>query len=145
MPAAIARMGSMFIVALYALTFGCAMAQSPAVNSVDADYAAQQQKRQLEQPLNNQPLWSEARSGQPQFTSIPGRETNVLIQSRGQTWRALRSPRWYRASFRHGGCFPRLETWRLQAPRRSMTTPQSGLHENCSGSTRWRFRATISR
>ena len=32
------------------------------------------------------------RSGQPQFTSIPGRETNVLIQPRGQTWRALRSP-----------------------------------------------------
>ena len=27
----------------------------------------------------------------PQFTSIPGRETNVLIQSQGQTWRALRN------------------------------------------------------
>ena len=92
MLAGIARTGSMFIVALYLLTFGWAMAQSPAVNPVDADYAAQQQKRQVEQPLNNQPLWSEARSGQPQFTSIPGRETNVLIQPRGQTWRALRSP-----------------------------------------------------
>ena len=92
MLAGIARTGSTFIVALYVLTFGCAMAQSPAVNSVDADYAAQQQKRQVEQPLNNQPVWSEARSGQPQFTSIPGRETNVLIQPRGQTWRALRSP-----------------------------------------------------
>jgi len=92
MLAGIARTGSMFIVALYVLTLGSAMAQSPAVNPVDADYAAQQQKRQVEQPLNNQPLWSEARSGQPQFTSIPGRETNVLIQPRGQTWRALRSP-----------------------------------------------------
>ena len=51
MLAGIARMGSMFIVALYLLTFGCAMAQSPADNPVDADYAAQQQKRQVEQPL----------------------------------------------------------------------------------------------
>ena len=88
MLAGIARTGSTLIVALYLLTFGCAMAQSPAVNPVDADYAAQQQQRQVQQPLNNQPVWSEARSGQPQFTSIPGRETNVLIQPRGQTWRA---------------------------------------------------------
>jgi formate dehydrogenase subunit gamma len=66
--------------------------QSPATNPVDASYARQQQERQIIQPLNNQPLWSEARSGSPQFTSLPGRETNVLIQSQGQTWRALRSP-----------------------------------------------------
>lgn len=92
MLAGVARKGSMFIAVLCLLTFGVAIAQSPAVNPVDRDYAAEQQKRQIEQPLNNQPLWSEARSGQPQFTSIPGRETNVLIQPRGQTWRALRSP-----------------------------------------------------
>ena len=92
MLARIVRRSSTFVVALCILTFGCAMAQSPAVNATDADYAAQQQQRQVQQPLNNQPLWSEVRSGQPQFTSIPGRETNVLIQPRGQTWRALRSP-----------------------------------------------------
>jgi len=66
-------------------------AQSPATNAVDADYATQQQQRQLTQPLNNQPVWSEVRSGSPQFTSLPGRETNVLIQPEGQTWRALRN------------------------------------------------------
>ena len=43
------------------------------------------------QPLNNQPVWSEVRSGAPQYTSIRGRETNVLIQPQGQTWRALRN------------------------------------------------------
>jgi formate dehydrogenase subunit gamma len=66
-------------------------AQSPAINPVDRDYAKQQQQQQLTQPLNNQPLWSEVRSGSPQFTSLPGRETNILIQPEGQTWRALRN------------------------------------------------------
>jgi formate dehydrogenase subunit gamma len=66
-------------------------AQSPATDAVDAGYAQQQQQRQLTQPLNNQPVWSEVRSGSPQFTSLPGRETNVLIQPEGQTWRALRN------------------------------------------------------
>ena len=65
--------------------------QSPATNTTDAGYAAQQQQRQLIQPLNNQPLWSEARSGAPQTTTVRGRETNVLIQPEGQTWRALRN------------------------------------------------------
>ncbi|MEO8538026.1 MAG: hypothetical protein ABI533_10885, partial [Betaproteobacteria bacterium] len=66
-------------------------AQSPATNAADAGYAQQQQQQQLTQPLNNQPVWSEVRSGAPQFTSLPGRETNVLIQPEGQTWRALRN------------------------------------------------------
>jgi len=71
---------------------GVAAAQSPAVSPKEADEAKQQAARQVAQPLNNQPVWSEIRSGQPQFTSIPGRETNVLIQSQGQTWRAARVP-----------------------------------------------------
>ena len=50
-----------------------AYAQSPALNQKEADFAKQQQERQLTQPLNNQPLWSEIRSGAPQYTSIPGR------------------------------------------------------------------------
>jgi formate dehydrogenase subunit gamma len=69
-----------------------ASAQSPAVNKQEADEAKEQQARQQVQPFNNQPVWSEVRSGQPQYTSIPGRETNILIQSQGQTWRALRVP-----------------------------------------------------
>ena len=37
-------------------------------------------------------MWNEVRSGEPQYTSMPGRETNVLIQPQGQTWRAARVP-----------------------------------------------------
>ena len=65
--------------------------QSPATNAVDMSFAQQQQQRQLVQPLNNQPVWSEVRSGAPQTTQVVGRETNVLIQPEGQTWRALRN------------------------------------------------------
>ena len=65
-------------------------AQSPAVDPQEADLARQQAEQQKLQPLNNQPVWKEVRSGLPQVTSLPGRETNVLIQSQGQTWRAAR-------------------------------------------------------
>ena len=75
-----------------AVAVGMASAQSPAVSPKEADEAKQQQIQQRVQPLNNQPVWSEIRSGQPQYTSLPGRETNVLIQPQGQTWRALRVP-----------------------------------------------------
>jgi formate dehydrogenase subunit gamma len=78
--------------AVCAIAFGVASAQSPAVNKKEADEAKQQASQQQAQPLNNQPVWNEVRSGQPQYTSIPGRETNVLIQPQGQTWRALRVP-----------------------------------------------------
>ena len=80
-----------FCITAHAQTPQIGPSQSPATNAVDAGYATQQQQRQLTQPLNNQPVWSEARSGSPQFTSIPGRETNILIQPEGQTWRALRN------------------------------------------------------
>ncbi|MFO1312095.1 MAG: formate dehydrogenase subunit gamma [Burkholderiales bacterium] len=75
-----------------AIAFGVASAQSPAVNAKEAADAKQQAAQQQAQPLNNQPVWSEVRSGQPQYTSIPGRETNVLIEPQGQTWRAARVP-----------------------------------------------------
>ena len=71
---------------------GATWAQSPAVNPAEADMAKQQALRQQTQPLNNQPLWSEVRSGAKQYTSVQGRETDVLIQPQGQTWRALRTP-----------------------------------------------------
>ena len=67
-----------------------ANAQSPAVSAPEAAQAKTQASQQLRQPLNNQPVWSEIRSGEPQYTSLPGRETNILIQPTGQTWRALR-------------------------------------------------------
>ena len=67
-------------------------AQSPAVNPKEADQAKQQAAQQVAQPGNNRPVWNEVRSGEPQYTSLPGRETNVLIQPMGQTWRAARVP-----------------------------------------------------
>jgi formate dehydrogenase subunit gamma len=51
-----------------------------------------QVQRQVEQTLNSAPVWREVRSGGPQVTTVRGRETNVLIQSQGETWRALRVP-----------------------------------------------------
>jgi formate dehydrogenase subunit gamma len=81
-----------------ALVTGCvlaasvALAQSPAVNPKEADYAREQQKQQTAQPLNNEPVWKEVRSGAPQVTTVRGRETDILVQPEGQTWRAVRVP-----------------------------------------------------
>ena len=80
------------LAAALCLAASIATAQSPAVNPTEASDAKAQQERQITQPLNNQPLWSEVRSGVPQVTTVKGRETNVLIQPEGQTWRALRVP-----------------------------------------------------
>jgi formate dehydrogenase subunit gamma len=51
----------------------------------------EQQKRQATQPGNNAPVWRDVRSGQENYTSIKGRETGVLIQSAGETWRQIRN------------------------------------------------------
>ena len=80
------------LVAIGCFAAGVAFAQSPAVNTKEADLAKQQQSQQTAQPLNNQPVWNEVRTGMPQVTTVRGRETNVLIQPEGQTWRALRVP-----------------------------------------------------
>jgi formate dehydrogenase subunit gamma len=74
------------------MTAAAVFAQSPAVSPKEADAASAQQKQMAAQPLNNQPVWSEVRSGAPQVTTVRGRETNVLIQPQGQTWRAARVP-----------------------------------------------------
>jgi formate dehydrogenase subunit gamma len=50
-----------------------------------------QAQRQQVQPGNNAPVWREVRKGQEHYTSIKGRETGVLIQSLGETWRELRN------------------------------------------------------
>ncbi|MCC6196748.1 MAG: formate dehydrogenase subunit gamma [Burkholderiales bacterium] len=80
------------VVLAAALWLGAAVAQSPAVNPKEAADARTQQQQQRIQPLNNEPVWSEVRSGTPQMTQVRGRETDVLIQPEGQTWRALRVP-----------------------------------------------------
>ena len=79
------------VVLMCGLAFACASAaQSPAVSPKEAEQAKQQAVQQIVQPLNNQPVWKEVRSGEPQFTGTRGREMDVLIQPQGQTWRALR-------------------------------------------------------
>ena len=66
---------------------GLATAQSGAPES----NTQEQQKRQITQPGNNAPVWRDARSGEEHYTSIKGRETGVLIQSAGETWRQIRN------------------------------------------------------
>ena len=50
-----------------------------------------QVQRQQVQPGNNAPTWREARSGKEEYTAVKGRETGVLIQTQGETWRKLRN------------------------------------------------------
>ncbi len=50
-----------------------------------------QAQRQQVQPGNNAPVWREVRSGKEEYTSVKGRETGVLIQTQGETWRKLRN------------------------------------------------------
>ncbi len=71
---------------------GIASAQTPAVSPKEAAQATKEQSREVVQPLNNAPMWREVRSGEPQITTVTGRETNILIQPQGQTWRAARVP-----------------------------------------------------
>jgi len=53
----------------------------------------EQQQRQVTQPGNNAPVWREVRKegNAENYTSIKGRETNVLVQSAGNTWRQIRN------------------------------------------------------
>jgi len=52
-----------------------------------------QQQRAVTQPGNNAPVWREVREGQSPYTNstVKGRETNVLVQSWGETWRQIRN------------------------------------------------------
>jgi formate dehydrogenase subunit gamma len=53
----------------------------------------EQQQRAVTQPGNNAPVWREVRQGQSPYTNstVQGRETNVLVQSWGETWRQIRN------------------------------------------------------
>ena len=96
---------------LLALTFSLpATAQAPAAPQAPAsapaaaaDPVKDQQRRSIEQPGNNAPVWREVRSGQPNFTNAQGREAGVLIQPQarfpgqdamttaGEAWRKFRN------------------------------------------------------
>jgi len=72
---------------LLAFGGGAALAQQ----DTRAQQETQAQRLQV-QPGNNAPVWREVRKeGQEHYTSIKGRETGVLIQSLGETWRELRN------------------------------------------------------
>ncbi len=59
--------------------------------SVAQQQGETQAQRAQSQPYNNAPVWRDVRSGKEEFTSIKGRETAVLIQTYGETWRQLRN------------------------------------------------------
>src|SRR5882672_8458555 len=95
------------LVACPALAQGTAPAQAPASQD-DAPPPASgpqaERERQATQPGNNAPVWRDVQSGKPQFTSIPGRETEVLIQPQarfpGQEHRSTAGEAW--RQFRNG-------------------------------------------
>ena len=76
----------LFLAATLCLGAGSALAQQKSE-------AQQQQQQQVTQPGNNAPVWREVRGGQTQYTtsSAQGRETNILVQSAGETWRRIRN------------------------------------------------------
>ena len=84
-----------FLLALPAV----AQAQAPAADPTKD----LQQQRGVDQPGNNAPVWREVRSGQPNSTTVSGREAGVLVQPQarflgqdaittaGEAWRKLRN------------------------------------------------------
>jgi formate dehydrogenase subunit gamma len=91
----IVRAAAAVLAAVFFAASGFAYAQTqvptPAPTPENSGPAAAAQRQQA-QPLNNAPVWREVRSGTPAKTTVTGRETNVLIQSGGETWRSLRVP-----------------------------------------------------
>jgi formate dehydrogenase subunit gamma len=94
----LSRMTGLLVLALaFALPVGAQ--QTPA----QKDLAKDQQQRTVNQPGNNSEVWREVRSGQPNYTSIPGREVGVLVQGQarfptqenmttaGEAWRQFRN------------------------------------------------------
>jgi formate dehydrogenase subunit gamma len=77
------------LAALLSVVAGATLAQT----QTQDERVKEQQQRQVTQPGNNAPVWREVRSGQSPYTNstVQGRETNVLVQSWGETWRQIRN------------------------------------------------------
>ena len=60
--------------------------------AADTTAGKDQAQRQQSQPLNNAPVWRDVRGGENpyQTTQVRGIETNILVQSAGETWRQVR-------------------------------------------------------
>ena len=78
---------SLWLAVLLSVVGGAALAQT------QDERVKEQQQRAVTQPGNNAPVWREVRQGQSPYTnsSVQGRETNVLVQSWGETWRQIRN------------------------------------------------------
>src|SRR2546430_4386531 len=63
----------------------------PLTGTSIAQQGETQQQRAQSQPGNNAPVWRDVRSGKEEYTSIKGRETGVLVQTYGETWRQLKN------------------------------------------------------
>ncbi|HYG54505.1 MAG TPA: formate dehydrogenase subunit gamma [Burkholderiales bacterium] len=79
------RLLTSLVLAMTFLFAGASLAQQQ-------DPVKEQQQRQATQPGNNAPVWRGVREeGKEHYTSIKGRETGVLVQSAGDTWRRIRN------------------------------------------------------
>ena len=79
----LSRLAGWLILALAFSASAAAQTANPPRTTPAADPTKDQQNQQqrsVDQPGNNAPVWRDVRSGQPNFTSIPGRETGVLVQ-----------------------------------------------------------------
>lgn len=81
------------LVALFtALVFAVCALWSVGAMAQDASERSQAQvQKQQTQPLNNSPVWSGVASGESFTTVTKGRETGVLINKSGETWREMRN------------------------------------------------------
>ena len=71
--------------------FAVALMLLPLAGTSLAQQQETQQQRAQSQPYNNAPTWRDVRSGKEEYTSIKGRETGVLVQTYGETWRQLKN------------------------------------------------------
>jgi formate dehydrogenase subunit gamma len=79
-------------IAVWGRSFAVAMALAlPLSGTSVAQQQETQQQRAQSQPYNNAPTWRDVRSGKEEYTSIKGRETGILVQTYGETWRQLKN------------------------------------------------------
>jgi formate dehydrogenase subunit gamma len=78
---------------LWKLCLALALFAAAGYAQAQSEAQQQQQQRRVEQPGNNAPVWREVRKegSQANTTTTRGRETNVLVQSAGNTWRQIRN------------------------------------------------------
>ena len=77
-------------IAVWGHLFAVALALAVLPGSSAAQQETQQQRAQS-QPYNNAPTWRDVRSGKEEYTSVKGRETGILVQTYGETWRQLKN------------------------------------------------------